>query len=144
MGQAKKLRVLIAEDENHSRLFLKAIVTSMNCEVVGEAGTGVEAIELYRQLKPHMLLLDINLPNKTGEEVLREIRAEFPRAFVIVVTSVSDQETVEKCVDLGAANYIRKDTPIADIKLTIKETWGAYVASLRQATPASPSSNNAH
>jgi two-component system chemotaxis response regulator CheY len=137
MAEAKKLRVLIAEDESHSRLFLKAIVTSMKCEVVGEAGTGVETIELYRQLKPHMLLLDINLPNKTGEEVLKEIRAEFPRAFVIVVTSVSDQETVERCIDLGAANYIRKDTPIAEIKLAIKETWSAYVASVRQKTPTS-------
>jgi two-component system, chemotaxis family, chemotaxis protein CheY len=137
MAEARKLRVLIAEDESHSRLFLKAIVTSMNCEVVGEACNGIETIESYRQLKPHMLLLDINLPNKTGEEVLKEIRAEFPRAFIIVVTSVSDQETVEKCIDLGAANYIRKDTPIADIKLAIKETWGAYVASLRQATTTS-------
>jgi DNA-binding NarL/FixJ family response regulator len=143
MAQAKKLRVLIAEDESHSRLFLKAIVTSMNCEVVGEAGTGVETIELYRQLKPHILLLDINLPNKTGEEVLKEIRAEFPRAFVIVVTSVSDQETVEKCIDLGAANYIRKDTPIADFKLAIKETWSAYVANLRQSTTTPPALNNA-
>ncbi|HAA02216.1 MAG TPA: two-component system response regulator [Syntrophobacteraceae bacterium] len=142
MAEAKKLKVLIAEDESHSRLFLKAIVTSMNCEVVGEACTGVEAIELYRQLKPHMLLLDINLPNKTGEDVLREIRAEFPRALIIVVTSVSDQETVEKCLDLGAANYIRKDTPIAEIKLAIKETWGSHVANLRAKTPAS--SNDAH
>jgi two-component system, chemotaxis family, chemotaxis protein CheY len=142
MAQAKKLRVIIAEDESHSRLFLKAIVTSMNCEVVGEAGTGVETIELYRQLKPHILLLDINLPNKSGEEVLKELRADFPRAFVIIVTSVSDQETVEKCIDLGAANYIRKDTPIADIKLAIKETWDAYVTSLRQATAPSPSPNN--
>jgi response regulator RpfG family c-di-GMP phosphodiesterase len=58
----------------------------MNCEVVGEAKTGSEAIELYRQLKPHMLLLDVNMPNKTGDEVLQEIRAEFPLAFVIIVT----------------------------------------------------------
>ena len=51
-------------------------------------------------------------------------------------------ETVEKCIGLGAANYIRKDTPIADIKLAIKETWDAYVTSLRQATAPSPSPNN--
>lgn len=135
MAEAKRLRVLIAEDESHSRLLLKAIVTSMNCEVVGEATTGQETIELYRQLKPHMLLLDINMPNKTGDEVLKEIKVEFPRAFVIVVTSVADQESVEKCLELGAANYIRKDTPIAEIKMAIKEAWASYVESCRKPTP---------
>jgi two-component system, chemotaxis family, chemotaxis protein CheY len=135
MAEAKRPRVLIAEDESHSRLLLKAIVTSMNCEVVGEATTGQETIDLYRQLKPHVLLLDINMPNKTGDEVLKEIKAEFPRAFVIVVTSVADQESVERCLELGAANYIRKDTPIAEIKTAIKETWAIYVESCRKPPP---------
>jgi two-component system, chemotaxis family, chemotaxis protein CheY len=135
MAGAKGPRVLIAEDEVHSRLLLKTILTSMNCEVVGEAKTGSEAIELYRQFKPHMLLLDVNMPNKTGDEVLQEIRAEFPLAFVIIVTSVADQQIVEKCLDLGAANYIRKDTPIAEIKSTIKETWANFVANLCQKKP---------
>jgi two-component system, chemotaxis family, chemotaxis protein CheY len=141
MAEAKRPRVLIAEDESHSRLLLKAIVTSMNCEVVGEATTGQETIELYRQLKPHMLLLDINMPNKTGDEVLKEIKAEFPRAFVVVVTSVADQESVERCLELGAANYIRKDTPIAEIKTAIKETWATYVQSCRKPPPI-PSAGN--
>jgi two-component system chemotaxis response regulator CheY len=140
MAEGKKPRVLIAEDESHSRLLLKAILASMNCEVVGEATTGVEAIELFKQLKPHLLLLDINMPSKTGDEVLKEIMAEYPKAFVIIMTSVADLETIERCIELGAANYIRKDTPIEEIRQTIKETWHTFLEGAKQAASSQPTS----
>lgn len=127
MANTKKPQVMIAEDEEHSRMLLKAILHSMNCEVVGEAQNGVEAVQLFKQLKPHLLLLDIHMPLKTGEEVLQEIRAEFPSALIIMVTSVSDLASIEQCLTLGAANFIRKDTPVAEIKATIKETWQTFV-----------------
>ncbi len=60
---------------------------------------------------------------KTGDEVLEELLVEFPDAFVVVLTSVTDMESIEKCISMGAANYIRKDTPVAEIKMIIKETW---------------------
>ena len=143
MPDAKGPTVLIAEDEGHCRLLLKTLLSSMNCEVVGEARTGEEAIELYRRLKPDILLLDINMPNKTGDEVLEEIRAEFRQiGCIIILTSVADERIVEKCLDLGAANYIRKDTPLAEIKTTIKEAWNAYVESIRDRTSLPPSGNH--
>jgi two-component system, chemotaxis family, chemotaxis protein CheY len=110
----------------------------MKCEVVGEATTGVEAIELFKQLRPHLLLLDINMPSKTGDEVLKEIMAEYPKAFVIIVTSVADQESIERCIQLGAANYIRKDTPIEEIRQTIRETWQTFLGNARQAASSRP------
>lgn len=132
MVAATKPRVMIADDEAHVRVLLRAIVKSMNCEVVGEAGNGVEAVELFKSLKPHLLLLDINMPLKTGYEVLQEILSEFPNAFVIMLTSVTDIESVEKCIELGAANYIRKDTPTAELKSIIKETFAEFVRSKKQ------------
>jgi DNA-binding NarL/FixJ family response regulator len=101
----------------------------MNCEVVGEASNGIEVMELYRQLKPQLLLLDINMPLKAGDEVLKDILQEFPDAFIIMVTSVSDANSVEKCILEGAANYIRKDTPLQEIKQIIKETWVTFYKS---------------
>lgn len=124
---AIKPRVVIADDESHVRVLLRALLKSMNCEVVGEAANGVEAIELFKQEKPHLLLLDINMPLKPGDEVLREIMEQFPNAFVIMLTSVTDIGNVEKCLDLGAANYIRKDTPPAELKSIIKETFQDFV-----------------
>ncbi len=115
--------MIVADDEGHCRVLMKAVLASMNCDVVGEARTGDEAIELYRKYRPNLLLLDVNMPVKTGDEVLEELLGEFPDAFVVVLTSVTDMESIEKCISMGAANYIRKDTPVAEIKTIIKETW---------------------
>ena len=123
MGNHKKPRILLADDEIHLRILMKKVMTSMNCEIVGEAKNGMEAIELYKKEKPDLLLLDINMPVKTGEEALKEIIEEFPDAFIIMLTSLADMESVENCLNLGASNYIRKDTPLDEIKKIIKETW---------------------
>ncbi|MFP5212296.1 MAG: response regulator transcription factor [Acidobacteriota bacterium] len=123
----KKLKVLIADDEAHCRMLMKAVIASMNCEVVAEAKTGVEALDFYKKFKPHMTLLDINMPIMTGDEVLAEILTLNPDAFVIMLTSVADMETVDTCISLGAANYIRKDTSIEEIKALIKESWRTSV-----------------
>jgi len=122
-----KPRVMIADDEISCRALMKAVLSSMNCEVVGEATNGEEALPLYRKLKPHLLVLDVNMPLKTGDEVLKEIMIEFPRAFVIMLTSVVDLPTIEKCLSLGAANYIRKDIPVDEMKSIIRETWQTFI-----------------
>jgi len=121
---------MIADDEAHCRALMKAILTSMKCEVVAEARTGEEALKFYREQRPHLLLLDISMPVRTGDEVLGEILKEFPRAFVIMLTSVTDMGSIERCISLGAANYIRKDTPIEEIKLIIRETWQTFVKNM--------------
>ncbi len=123
MPEKRKIRVGLADDEIHIRMLMKKVFTSMGCEIVGEAKNGEEAVELYRREKPDIMLLDINMPVKTGDEALRDIVSEFPDAFVIMLTSQADVESVQKCLDAGAANYIRKDTPIAELKEIIKETW---------------------
>jgi YesN/AraC family two-component response regulator len=129
MTQTKKLRVLIADDESHCRALLKAVLSSMDCEVVGEARNGLEAIELFRSLKPHMMLLDINMPSKTGDEVLSEVLADFPNALIIMLTSVADVDHIDRCLELGASNYIRKDTSLTEMKQLIKETWVTFLQS---------------
>lgn len=123
MDTARKPRVIIADDELHIRTLIKAVMTSMKTEVVGEAKNGQEAVDLYRREKPDLALFDINMPIKNGEEALKEVISEFPEAFVIMLTSVADMETVNRCLDLGAANYLLKDTPLTDMKKMIQETW---------------------
>jgi two-component system, chemotaxis family, chemotaxis protein CheY len=129
----KRARVVLADDEAHCRLLLRTILTSMNCDVVAEARTGAEVMALYREHRPNLLLLDVNMPVKTGDEVLGEILEEFPDAFVIMLTSVTDMESIERCIADGAANYIRKDTPLAEIKTLIKETWIDFVRNKKEA-----------
>ena len=131
MKPKKKLRVMVVDDEDHVRKLIITIIKTMNCEIVGEASNGKEAVLMYTQLKPHMLLLDINMPIQSGKEALAEIKGKFPNAFVIMLTSLTDKETVEDCIELGATGFIRKDLPIDEIRAVIKKTWSAYRESLR-------------
>lgn len=71
---------------------LKMALTTMGAEVVGEARNGAEAVALFSRTQPHITLLDVNMPVQTGDQALRAIRAEQPDAFVIMLTSVADNE----------------------------------------------------
>jgi len=117
-----KTRVLLADDEMHIRMLLKTVINSIDCEVVAEASNGKEAVALFKEKRPDLVLLDINMPLQTGEEALKEIIEEFPSALVIMLTSVTDMESVERCIDAGACNYIRKDTPLVEMKAIVGET----------------------
>ncbi len=126
MDEKSRIRVMIADDESHIRLLIKTVMKSIEAEVVGEAQNGQEAVEKYSQLKPDITLLDINMPTKDGITALQEIMAMSPEACVVMMTSVSDLETVERCLELGASHYIRKDTPIEEMKRMLKEAWDEY------------------
>lgn len=101
---------------------MKAVVSSLRYEIAGEAGDGQEAVDLYKKEMPDLLLLDVNMPQRSGIDALREIMREFPDAMVIMLTSVVDMENIKQCIELGAANYIRKDTSITEMRQIIKDT----------------------
>ncbi|MBU0996013.1 MAG: response regulator [Proteobacteria bacterium] len=122
----RKLKVLLADDERHIRVLMKKNIESMNGQVVGEAENGNQVMHMFRKKKPDILFLDINMPGKTGDDVLKDIMETDPDAFVIMLTSVSDYETVSRCIELGASGYIRKDTPSQEIKKMINQTWTEY------------------
>lgn len=126
MTEARVPRIVIADDELHIRLLIKKALTSMNYNVVGEASNGNEAVDMFKKERPDIILLDINMPFKSGEEALKEIISESPDTLVVMLTSVSDMESVDKCISAGATNYIRKDTPLAEIKSMISETWQSH------------------
>ncbi len=119
MNDIAGLKVLVADDEKHIRLLLKSVLRAQKADVVAEASTGQEAIDLFRQLKPDFAMLDINMPVKTGVEALNAILEEFPDARIIMMTSLSDAQTVEECLEGGAVGYILKDTPLAEMKQLI-------------------------
>ena len=123
-GETRKHRVVIADDEPHVRVFLRFAMNNMGLEVAGEAGNGQEALEVYRKLKPDILLLDLNMPVKTGEEALKDVLAEFPDAVVIMLSSSADRESVEACAAIGATHYIRKDCPFEEMRAIHYETLG--------------------
>ena len=119
---AKKPRVLIADDQSFFRTMIKKMLISMNCEVVGEATNGDEAIEMFLLEIPDLLLLDLHMPMKNGDKVLEEITQFSPDARVIMLTSIGDSDVVVKCLKLGAMNYILKGTTMEKMKEIIEES----------------------
>ena len=114
-------RIVLADDEIHIRYLIRSIIRAEGYEVVGEANNGEDALALYRLHRPDLLLIDINLPLKTGDEVLEEVRREFPDARVVILSMVSDMSTVRKCLELGAVDYILKSNPVDEIRRILRE-----------------------
>lgn len=123
MSNQKKIKILLADDEPHIRVLMRTVMESMNAEVVAEAANGEEAVALFREKKPDMVFLDISMPLMDGKTALKKILGESPNACVIMLTSMSAMTTVKECLDAGAVNYIRKDTPLKELKRYIKESW---------------------
>lgn len=123
MNDKPKPTVLLTDDEDHIRKLVKFVIQSMNCKVVAEACNGEEAVALYKVHNPHITFLDINMPQMSGIDALSEIMKINPNAMVIMLTSLTDVDTVQKCISLGAASYIRKDVPIDEMKLMIRDAW---------------------
>ncbi len=128
MSQKQLIRTLLVDDEAHIRLLMKTLLSTMGCEIVAEAGDGEQALVQFRAQRPQVTLLDINMPKMDGVATLEAIRAEFPDAFVIMLTSLTSMAMVERCLDLGAANYLRKDTPLEQMKQEIRESWLDHLA----------------
>lgn len=135
MKPKKKMRVMVVDDEDHVRKLITTVIRTMNCEIVGEASNGRDAVSMFFEVKPHLLMLDINMPLKSGKQALADIKQKFPNAFIIMLTSLVDKETVEDCIDLGASGFIRKDLPIDEMREVIKKTWIAYKQSHLGARP---------
>jgi two-component system, chemotaxis family, chemotaxis protein CheY len=115
-------RVMLADDESHVRLYLKYVLNTLNINIVAEVSNGKDAVAMYREKQPDLVLMDLNMPVQTGEEALLEILADFPKAKVIILSSSADRDNVETCAGLGAANYIRKDCAFNEICEVVKET----------------------
>lgn len=129
--EKRKARILIAEDEAHIRSLIRLIVTTLGAEVVAEAPDGESALSLYRQHKPDMVILDINMPKLDGITVLKQIMAIDPQALVVMLTSLNALDVVKECIDSGAWNYILKNTSAEELHRAISATWGDYMAAIR-------------
>lgn len=115
-------KVLLVDDEPHIRKFLSLILRQLGITNIVEASNGQEAIKMYAEEQPSLVLLDVNMPVLDGIGALREIRQIDPDAVVIMLTSVTGRVIVEQAAEMGASNYIRKDTPKDELLQSLKET----------------------
>ena len=111
MNSAKPITVLLAEDHMIVREGLKKLLESeSDIEVVGEATTGRQAVELAEKLHPAVIIMDIAMPQMNGLEATRQILKSQPGVKIIILSAHSDDAYVESATSLGAAGYLIKQT----------------------------------
>jgi len=119
------IRVVIAEDEAIIRLDLRETLEEEGYEVVGEAGRGDTAVELVRELRPDLAILDIKMPGMDGLEVARHI-AEERICGVLILTAFSQREIIEEARDAGALAYLVKPFQKSDLIPAIEVAIGRF------------------
>ena len=101
-------RILIVDDSFYMRTMLKNMLADAGYEVVGEAPNGQTALELAKETKPDLITLDVILPDNTGLDVLKGIKADQPDMKVIIVSAVGQEVIVNEAMEYGAKAYIVK------------------------------------
>ncbi len=104
------IRVIIADDHPMVREGLASMLTAKGIDIVGEASTGREAIELVKSVKPSVVLMDVRMPDLDGLEACRLLHRDQPDLPVIIVTTYENPAYMAKAVSAGAAGYILKGT----------------------------------
>lgn len=116
------IRVLLVDDHAVVRLGLRSLLMNQpGFRIVGEAGTAAEAVSMARQARPDVILMDVRLPDGSGIEACRKIKAESPEARVVMLTSYSDEEAIVGAVMAGANGYLLKQADSERLTQAIRD-----------------------
>lgn len=109
---AGQIRVLIVDDHPIMRIGIAAIIDAQpGMQVIGQAGTASEAVRMFEAAQPDLTLMDLRLPDRSGVELIREIRVLSPKARIIVLTTYEGDEDIHQALEAGARGYLIKGMP---------------------------------
>lgn len=119
------IRLLVVDDHPPMRMGLVALIKSQaGMDVVAEASDGEEAIEVYEDVRPDIVLMDLRMPGIGGVEAILAIRKKDPEARVIVLSTYDMDEDIHRAIQSGAKSYLLKDMPTEEIASTIRWVYG--------------------
>jgi DNA-binding NarL/FixJ family response regulator len=122
MNTVKRITVLLADDHTVVREGLRTLLEAEgDIEVVGEAATGREAVELARKLHPTVVVMDIAMPLLNGLEATRQIRKVLPETRILILSAHSDDAYVDQVMQLGASGYLIKQTSARVLSQAVRE-----------------------
>ena len=117
------IRVLVADDHAVVRAGLVAVLhLEADIRVVAQARTGEEAVQLYRDMRPDVVTMDLRMPGNGGSSAIASLRAEFPNAKVLVLTTLSGDEHVYRALEAGALGFLLKDSDDGELAAAIRTT----------------------
>jgi len=125
-GDEMKPRVLIVDDAKFMRMTLRDIFEEAGCEVVGEASNGEQAIQMYKEVRPDIVTMDIIMPGMNGVEVVRRIRAINSRSKILMVSAMGQQELIAESMEAGACDFIVKPFMREEVLEKVQEILQSY------------------
>lgn len=111
--------ILIVDDSRTSRKILRGVLEGAGHTIAGEAKNGEEGCDMYKELKPDLVTMDITMPVMDGVTALKKIKGEFPDAKVIMVTAAGQKHNMLEAVQAGANDFIPKPFDVSTIEATI-------------------------
>ncbi|GAB2893354.1 response regulator [Streptomyces mayteni] len=115
------VRVLLADDQPLVRAGLRMVIEgAADLDVVGEAGTGAEAVRQTRELRPDVVVMDIRMPRMDGIEATQLLTAELPTVRVLILTTFDEDANVYAALRAGASGFLVKDTALDDILAAVR------------------------
>lgn len=117
-------RILVVDDAAFMRMMVKDILTKNGYEIVGEAPNGLKAIEVYKECKPDLVMMDITMPELNGIEAVKEIKAFDPNAKIIMCSAMGQQAMVLESIQAGAKDFIVKPFQADRILEAVKKVIG--------------------
>jgi two-component system, chemotaxis family, chemotaxis protein CheY len=118
------ISAVIADDNDTTRAMLRGILRQEGIEVIGEAKDGPSAVAMVRKFAPKVLCLDVNMPNGSGLDALKQIKADHPATRVLMVTGSTDRDTVQAAIAGGASGYVVKPFNAAKVLAAVTQALG--------------------
>jgi len=126
MSTSGSARVLIVDDASFMRVVLKEILVSNRlASQIYEAGDGIAAVEVYKQQRPDVVTMDVNMPRADGIQALKAIMQMDPKAKVIMVTSVEQKHIVQDAMKAGARDYVVKPFEKTNVAMVLNKVLRA-------------------
>jgi two-component system, NarL family, response regulator NreC len=115
-------KIIVAEDHVHFRGFITASLEAADgLSVMGEAGDGVELLELLEEMRPDLIVLDISMPRLQGLEAARRIKTAYPEVKVLILTMHNKKEYLQEAMSAGAEGFLLKEGADTELIGAIRE-----------------------